>query len=134
MFTSRSKLFLLNVYEDSLLGYFNGANYDETALNVHLWKIGIQKQSCRWDPYIDYSDIYLNQSKECRDCRGMDLAFLTIHGGKDPRVARTIFDFLKKHAGKPVYYNVKKQTWSNSIQHVDNCVLNWSEAQTKVRV
>jgi hypothetical protein len=80
-------------------GHFSGANFDETGINVLLWKIKANHTLCKIDPYFGYLSAYELNEKICKEyCH---TAFILIHGTKDPDVLRELFERLKKHAGSP---------------------------------
>ncbi|CAF0916704.1 unnamed protein product [Adineta ricciae] len=75
-------------------GNFLGANYDESAVNVFLWKDRVQHTLCRIDPFVEYLPAYENQEQTCgKSCHA---AFMIIHGAKDASIARRSFKHLRK--------------------------------------
>lgn len=80
-------------------GHFVGANFDETGMNVLLWKAKANHTLCKIDPYISYLSAYEKNQKKClRYCHS---AFILPHGSKNPNEFQAIFKRLKKHAGSP---------------------------------
>jgi hypothetical protein len=79
--------------------HFSGGNYDETGINVLLWKVKANHTLCKIDPYYGYVTEYILQNKICNQyCH---TAFILIHGSKLVSDLRGIFEDLKKHAGQP---------------------------------
>lgn len=80
-------------------GHFFGANFDETGINILLWKAKANHTLCKIDPYFTYLSSYESQQKICKEfCH---TAFILLHGGKDVKTMREVFERLKKHAGSP---------------------------------
>jgi hypothetical protein len=80
-------------------GKFSGANYDETGINVLLWKAKANHTLCKIDPFYRYLPVYESQQKTCKQfCH---TAFILIHGSKNATKMRDVFERLKKHAGSP---------------------------------
>ncbi len=80
-------------------GYFVGANYDETGINILLWQAKANHTLCKLDPYFSLLSAYESNQTICHaDCH---TAFILIHGSKDAIKMRDVFQRLKKHAGSP---------------------------------
>lgn len=80
-------------------GHFMGANYDETGINILLWKSKANHTLCKIDPYFGYLPVYESNPKTCKEfCH---TAFILLHGSKDAQELRRIFERLKQHAGAP---------------------------------
>ncbi|CAF1490477.1 unnamed protein product [Didymodactylos carnosus] len=101
IFTYRAHPFLQNVLKLMISGHFNGANYDETAMNVMLWKATSNHTMCRYDTYgpsaiSDYEHSDRNCTTYC------DAAYITFHGQKNARISNDIFKRLQAKIGSPV--------------------------------
>jgi hypothetical protein len=80
-------------------GYFSGANYDETGINILLWQAKANHTLCKLDPYFSYLSAYESNQTICHEyCH---TAFILMHGSKDAKTMRDVFQRLKKHAGSP---------------------------------
>jgi hypothetical protein len=85
------------------------ANWDETVLNVLLWKYGRTDTATKYvfDPYYDMYRYYLAQEHKETDFlhgyKGLKLAYHMIHGSKNPQEANMIFERLKAVRNQ-VYY------------------------------
>jgi hypothetical protein len=80
-------------------GYFSGANYDETGVNILLWEMKADHTLCKIDPFHSYLPAYESNKKLCKEfCH---TAFILIHGSKDATRMRDVFERLKKHVGSP---------------------------------
>ncbi|UJR25606.1 hypothetical protein I4U23_006950 [Adineta vaga] len=80
-------------------GNFVGANFDETAVNILLWKARVNHTLCKIDPYASFISDYETQSKTCKEyCH---TAFMIMHGSKKASDAYHILKRLKKLRGLP---------------------------------
>ena len=80
-------------------GHFLGANYDETGINILLWKANANHTLCKIDPYHSYLTVYESPPKICQEfCH---TAFILIHGSKDAVKMRGVFKRLKNYTGSP---------------------------------
>lgn len=80
-------------------GHFMGANYDETGINILLWKARANHTLCKIDPHYTMMSAYKNQQKKCdKHCY---TAYVLIHGSKRVAELRQIFQQLKKLVGSP---------------------------------
>lgn len=69
-------------------------NYDETILNVMLWKYKSINTTITYDPYYDY---FINRSDENKLTHGygdLPINFYSCHGEKDPIRAKEILNKL----------------------------------------
>jgi hypothetical protein len=79
--------------------HFLGANFDETAINILLWKAKANHTLCKIDPFVTYIKNYESQNKICKEyCH---TAFIIFHGSKILTEAMYTFERLKKHSGLP---------------------------------
>ncbi|CAF2130041.1 unnamed protein product, partial [Rotaria magnacalcarata] len=83
-------------------GDFQGANFDETAVNVMLWKAGANHTLCKYDPYHTYGDAYIRWPTITNCSQYCHTAFITLHGCKEHQVSSDLLTTLKANAGKPV--------------------------------
>ncbi|CAF3428488.1 unnamed protein product [Rotaria socialis] len=91
---------------------FNGANLDETGMNILLWQAKANHTLCRIDPFFTYLDEYEKQSTKClADCHKV---FILLHGGKELNQMRDVFNRLKKHAGSAFI-----QTENNNLHYLN---------------
>jgi hypothetical protein len=80
-------------------GKFSGAHYDETGMNILLWKAKANHTLCKIDPYYESLPAYEFNEKICKKiCYN---TFILIHGSKNATQMRNVFERLKKHAGSP---------------------------------
>jgi len=80
-------------------GHFSGANYDETGINILLWKAKANHTLCKIDPNYIYLSAYESNEKTCQEfCH---TAFIIFHGAKNILEMRDVFQRLKKHVGSP---------------------------------
>jgi hypothetical protein len=80
-------------------GHFMGANYDETGINVLLWKAKANHTLCKIDPYYSFLSAYESNETTCKQyCH---TAFVLIHGSKHPKTMGDLFQRLKNHTGSP---------------------------------
>ena len=99
LWTYRAYPFLQQALTLLRQGYFNGANYDETGINVLLWEAKANHTLCKFDPYISFLPAYeLNQQKCEKYCH---TAYIFIHGSKSATQMRDILNRLKNHTGSP---------------------------------
>ncbi|CAF0863299.1 unnamed protein product [Didymodactylos carnosus] len=96
--TYRAYPFLRHVQNLTRSGHFQGANYDETAINVMLWKAKSNHTLCKYDPYVTYIDEYENPSPNCT--RYCNTAFILLHGSKDPKFSSAVLKRLQERAGQ----------------------------------
>jgi hypothetical protein len=95
----RAYPFFQQALDNMRQGYFSGANYDETGVNILLWKIKANHTLCKIDPFFTYLSAYKSKEKICKEfCH---TAFILIHGSKSAGELRDVFERLKKHAGSP---------------------------------
>lgn len=95
-FSKDCKPFIEECYNLSQIYLSNGnhpPNFDETILNVMLWKYGSNQWLDCYDPYFDF---FLNHNtKESHGYGWMDTVnFYSCHGIKDPGHARQVLDML----------------------------------------
>jgi hypothetical protein len=80
-------------------GHFMDANYDETGINILLWKAEANHTLCKLDPYFSYLSAYESNQTICHEyCH---TAYILLHGSKDAKQMHDIFERLKKYAGSP---------------------------------
>jgi len=96
LFSDKSKVFLEECYKLSQLliqKNIHLPNYDETLLNVMLWKYGSSKWVDCYDPYFD---LFLNPEKTQEHGYSWmkNINFYSCHGIKDPLFARNVLDLL----------------------------------------
>jgi hypothetical protein len=83
------------------MGTNMGANWDETILNVMLWKHGVHDFYLPiFDPYYVLYEDYLHDICP-KGCFGV-IDYHLIHGCKDASVANAILEILKQNKGKPI--------------------------------
>lgn len=130
LFTRNSLSFFLQTFWHSQVTSVHGANWDETLLNVALWKHGATQQACLYDPYgagISNSNVqaYLTSStlpwKSSQPLSAV--AMHVLHGIKDPGEQSRVLQLLKEAAKKklPVYWDLKQSKW----------VHDWRQLQSK---
>ncbi|CAF0732956.1 unnamed protein product [Adineta steineri] len=78
---------------------FQGANFDESGINVLLWKAKARHTLCKIDPYYSYVSDYVSQKKICREY--CPTAYFIFHGGKTENQMRDTLDQIKNHTGLP---------------------------------
>lgn len=99
LWTYRGYPFLQRVVNLLQRGYFMGANYDETAMNILLWHAKSNHTLCQIDPFCDYLPDYELQEQTCKlSCHN---AFILVHGSKNATEMHNIFQRLKARAGFP---------------------------------
>jgi hypothetical protein len=80
-------------------GHFMGANYDETGINILLWKANANHTLCKIDPFFSYITAYESQQKTCEEfCH---TAFIFFHGSKNIVDMKDVFERLKNRSGSP---------------------------------
>ncbi|UJR25605.1 hypothetical protein I4U23_006949 [Adineta vaga] len=93
-------------------GHFMAANYDETGINVLLWKVKANHTLCKIDPYFSFITAYETQQLTCTSyCH---TAFIFLHGSKVEKDLRDVFQRLKNHTGLPFI-----QTPANGFHHLN---------------
>ncbi|CAF4016796.1 unnamed protein product [Rotaria sp. Silwood1] len=80
-------------------GYFKGANFDETGINILLWQAKANHTLCQVDPYFDYLSEYEGKNTTCQ--KYCHKVFILLHGGKQLNQMRNVFERLKTLAGSP---------------------------------
>ncbi|CAF0787096.1 unnamed protein product [Adineta ricciae] len=104
LWTFRSYGFLREALAYMQKGYFLGANYDETGINVLLWKAKANHTLCKIDPFFTFLSVYEARQRHCTEfCH---TAFILVHGSKNSTEMRDLFDRLKRHAGFPFIQTV----------------------------
>ncbi|CAF0806312.1 unnamed protein product [Adineta steineri] len=93
--------FLRNLRSLLRAGNFRGANWDETAVNVMLWKAGADHTLCKYDPYFTYVDTYERWPNITNCSQYCHTVFLTLHGSKDAEVSASLLKRLIKLKGTP---------------------------------
>jgi hypothetical protein len=93
-------------------GYFNGANYDETGINILLWEAKANHTLCKFDPYYTFLPAYESNQQKC--VKYCHTAYIFIHGSKSAIAMRDILNRLKKYAGSPFI-----QTPSNGMHYLN---------------
>jgi len=79
--------------------HFVGANFDETAINILLWKAKATHTLCKIDSFVTYMKNYESQKKICKEyCH---TAFIIFHGSKIPTDTLDTFERVKNHSGLP---------------------------------
>ena len=81
-------------------------NYDETILNVLLWKHKAKEYLDPYDLYFTNIETYIKGKKSYyfdESNQYNALYFYMLHGCKDPIEAHSIFELLKKHKHLPEY-------------------------------
>lgn len=97
----RALPFLKNLQSLLKQGHFQGANYDETGVNVMLWAAKANHTLCKYDPYFTYMEPYEKWPEVINCSRYCHTVFLTLHGSKDVQASADVLQRLKKNAGKP---------------------------------
>ncbi|CAF0732944.1 unnamed protein product [Adineta steineri] len=78
---------------------FLGANYDESGINILLWKAKATYTLCKVDPHYSYVSDYISQKTTCgKQCLN---AFFIVHGLRDKKEMRNILKQIKNHTGLP---------------------------------
>ncbi len=96
VFSQKCMPFIKEWYETCLQHAYCCSNYDETVLNVLLWKYKAKELLPLYDPHYSFSEDYLriNEPKtSLPDCH-----WYMFHGCKDHKEAWTIFNKLKEKA------------------------------------
>ncbi|CAF1281544.1 unnamed protein product [Rotaria sp. Silwood1] len=93
--------FLTNLRTLLQQGNFQGANFDETAVNVMLWKAKANHTLCKYDPFFTYSEAYLKWPTITNCSNYCYTAFITLHGCKEHNISADLLTKLKANAGKP---------------------------------
>ncbi|UJR34139.1 hypothetical protein I4U23_021546 [Adineta vaga] len=101
IWTYRALPFLNHVHSLLKQGHFQGSNYDETAVNIMLWKYGANHTLCKYDPYFTYSETYERWPNVTKCSEFCHTAFVTLHGSKDAPTSAALLTRLKANAGKP---------------------------------
>lgn len=101
IWTYRAYPFLQNLQSLLQKGDFQGANYDETAVNVMLWKAKANHTLCKYDPYFTYSEPYEKWPTVINCTRYCHTTFTTLHGSKNAETSAALLKRLKGLAGKP---------------------------------
>ena len=119
IWTYRARPFLENLRSLLRQGEFYGANFDETALNVMLWKAGANHTLCKYgeifsvysdfvqrkcvclDPYFGFLKYYEHFPVIDNCTRYCHTVFITIHGCKIAHASATLLTRLKANIGKP---------------------------------
>ncbi|CAF0918968.1 unnamed protein product [Didymodactylos carnosus] len=96
--TFRAYPFLHNVQKLVREGHFAGANFDETAINVMLWKAKANHTLCKLDPYVSYITEYENPNENCT--KYCNTAFILLHGSKDPGFSAHVLKRLQERVGR----------------------------------
>ncbi|CAF1098712.1 unnamed protein product [Adineta ricciae] len=97
----RALPFLKTLHSLLRQGHFQGSNFDETAVNVMLWRAGANHTMCKYDPYFTYSDAYERWPNITNCTEFCHTAFITLHGCKDAKISAALLTRLKANAGKP---------------------------------
>lgn len=97
LFSQTCMPFVKEWYETCLKYGNQASNYDETILNVLLWKYKVDKYVPVYDPYFDSLENYKNNT--CPEQHGYNknepIHYFMFHGCKNPDEARKILDLLK---------------------------------------
>ncbi|UJR34138.1 hypothetical protein I4U23_021545 [Adineta vaga] len=97
VWTYRAYPFLHRVLALMQKGEFNDANFDETAMNVMLWKVKTNHTVCKYDPFgpvfIDRYEQSISTPKCLPYCDGVYLIF---HGQKNSSISIDILNRLIK--------------------------------------
>jgi len=106
LFSDKCLPFIQECYDYCLRhGHSIEANWDETVLNVMLWKY----QVSNWylpmcDPYYSFITEYLKEQHTVyNEGKMVEVQYHLFHGCKDPNKALQILKTLKNNVGKPVY-------------------------------
>lgn len=93
-------------------GHFMDANFDETGINLLLWKAQANHTLCKIDPHYTYFSAYETQQQKCTEfCH---TAFILIHGSKRAEELRSIYQRVKKLRGSPYI-----QTTNNGFHYLN---------------
>ncbi|UJR23310.1 hypothetical protein I4U23_026325 [Adineta vaga] len=112
LWTIRSYPFLQQALDYMQRGYFLGDNYDETGMNVLLWKAKANHTLCKLDPFFTFLPAYeLNEQKCMKFCH---TAYILVHGNKNSIEMNDLFKRLKKHSGSPFI-----QTMNNGFHYLN---------------
>ncbi|CAF0916722.1 unnamed protein product [Adineta ricciae] len=80
-------------------GDFMAANFDETGINILLWKAKANHTFCKIDPFFTYLPAYERNQLTCdKYCH---TAFIFVHGSKVYSEMHDVFQRLITHAGSP---------------------------------
>ncbi|CAF0771689.1 unnamed protein product [Rotaria sordida] len=97
VWTYRAYPFIRHVLTLMQHGAFMGANYDETAMNVMLWKAKTNHTLCKYDPYGPlYLEKYEKPQKSPACLPYCDGVYLVFHGQKDSLISKNILERLYK--------------------------------------
>lgn len=123
----RALPFLARVHEACLSGRFDGANYDETAINVMLWERGATVQACMYDTHWSKADgAYARQRDglgptETTPYNGWAepgqegghryAAYHLVHGNKDADRAWELLALLKRERDRGSRVYVRDAEW-----------------------
>jgi len=95
--TYRAYPFIQNVLQLMQEGHFLGANFDETAMNVMLWKAKANHTLCKYDPFGPlYIDKYEKPQSAPECLPYCDGVYLILHGQKDSHTSKNILERLQK--------------------------------------
>lgn len=89
LWKSNHKKFVKEWWE--LAQQVDGSNFDETALNLVLWKHNYKHTACKYDPYISFSEYYL-KDQDHND--GVPIINIHFHGGKWNVGSGSVYDQL----------------------------------------
>lgn len=99
LFSNKSKPFLEDCYklsQELISKNITPQNYDETILNVMLWKNNSERWLDTYDPYFEF---FIERDREkIRNYNWMkNVNFYSCHGIKDPEYAKKIFEKIKNN-------------------------------------
>ena len=131
MFTRRTMSFFIDAFMYSQQGVSNTANFDETLINVLMWKMNAATQACLFDPYgadETENEWYFHHrllDSTPKDKPLIDIrAYHVFHGIKDPNYQRELFeklkDLAKSNPPPPVYFSVNENRWLTLLNDVSN--------------
>lgn len=123
MWASSSLPFLATVYEKTVQDKFDFGNFDETALSVHAWELGVKEQACTFLTYPRAGELekWYSEQNWPEDARYTVHDLIALHissGGKNPQKSMALLEFYRAQAamGKKVYYNQKTHKWLDSSE------------------
>lgn len=131
MATRSSVPFLLDAFQSSQTGLFQGWTWDEGLLNVWLWKVNATVSSCYIDMYGGFdwqNNLYFDQAAHFdleRVASGHQkhkaFGWVVLHGVKSAEKQKELLDKLIEFSKKKpsVYFDISKQKWVQSWRDLD---------------
>lgn len=104
-----------------LAQHINGANYDETALNMVLWKHNYKHTACKYDPYFSFSEYYFSE-KDHND--GVPIINIIFHGAKHPDQSMAVLKKLEESKPKRLQTKCCPPYATEYLKHFMICKYN----------